>query len=67
MDEVELRVGERKLLGVGDREREPVVVRPGLRQLDVDRDDLADALAEESRDAAVAAADVERRSSPRKR
>ena len=59
VDQVELAVRERKLLTVRDLEAKAVAVGPCGDGLDVDRDHLADALAQEPRDAAVAAADVE--------
>jgi hypothetical protein len=60
VDEVEGSVFERERLGVRRPESETGLVGPLGRGDNVDRDDLADTLAEEPCDSAVAAADVEK-------
>src|SRR5438105_1423063 len=59
VDEVELAVLERETLSVRDGERDPGHGLPPFGGLDVDRNDLADTLAQQPGDPAVAAAGVE--------
>jgi hypothetical protein len=59
VNEVERRISERKLFGVGDLESEARFVVPGIERLDVDPDHVSDAFAEHARDAAIATAALE--------
>ena len=59
VDEVERRVRERKLLTIGDPKGESWSFLPLRRLRDVDADDVADAVSQQPRYTAVAAADVE--------
>ena len=59
MNDVEARVVKWQVFAVGDEERKPLGIAPFGRALDVDRDDIADTLPQQLRDAAVSAADVE--------
>ena len=59
--DVKRRVFEWKLLSVRDAEAEPGLVAPSLERLNVDRDDVAHTLPDQSCDTAVSAAAIEHR------